>query len=332
MINFPLQDIKRNSKTLKCSEHWALKSTILLLALATNLTLADSRVFGCPNDTAFDLATAEILLQKPWDTEGLACGAQLYIADADKSPDDSAAQLAAMRANERYMYYLDKIVLYELGYLINWYVDDVPEEKKLNAPMRAMILAQQEQQRLVHRLREVNTPLAELDYFEAQTFGVSAQSQPLLLKAVTADSPSLAGAAHALLAETYYVLPDILGGDLEKAASMMDAARQRAPRNPRYSRILSGYLLDLGEAQQATTTLQNLLTLEPASSEMQIYADQLRSASELAGRMDKPNLSADLSRTRAELLAEHPYLQTRKVVSAMGHFGSNDPREEIVNP
>jgi tetratricopeptide (TPR) repeat protein len=331
MINFPLRDIKLKSKALKCSAHWALRSSILLLTLATNVTLADSRLFGCPADTTFDLTTAEILLQKPWDTAGLACGAQLYIADADKRTDDTAAQLTAVRANERYMYYLDKIVLYELGYLINWYVDDVPEEKKLNAPMRAMIWAQQEQQRLVHRLREANTPPAELDYFEAQTYGVSAQAQPLLLKAVTVDSPSLAGAAHALLAETYYALPDILGGDLEKAVSMMEAARQRAPKNSRFSRILSGYLLDLGQAQRATATLKKLLTLEPTSPEMQLYADQLRSASELAGRMDEPGLSADLSRTRAELLAEHPYLQTRKVVSAMGHFGSNDPREDIGN-
>ncbi|MFT6286666.1 MAG: hypothetical protein ACJA09_001416 [Alcanivorax sp.] len=326
MINFPLRGIKLKSKTLNSSTHWALKSTILLLTLATNLTLADSRVFACPADTIFDLATAEILLQKPWDTEGLACGAQLYIAVADKSPDDTAAQHAALRTNERYMYYLDKIVLYELGYLINWYVDDVAEETKLNAPMRAMISAQQNQLRLVQRMRDQKRGSPELDYFEAQTEGVSAQAQPLLLKVVAADPRDLAGAAHAQLAETYYTLPDILGGDLNKAVSMMQAAGERAPENPRYIRILSGYLSELDRDEQAISVLQDLLELTPAQSELQLYTDQLRSASELAKRMDETKLASQLNETRQDLLDEYPYLQNRKVVSAMGHFGTNDPR------
>ncbi|MEH6609683.1 MAG: hypothetical protein V7696_09960 [Halioglobus sp.] len=332
MINFPLRDIKLKSNTLNSSAHWALRSIILLLALATNFALADSRVFACPADTTFDMATAEILLQKPWDTEALACGAQLYIADADKSPDDIAAQLAAVRANERYMYYLDKIVLYELGYLINWYVDDVPEEKKLNAPMHAMILAQQEQLRLVRHMRDENRPSPELDYFEAQTLGVSAQAQPLLLKAVAADPHDLAGAAHAQLSETYYTLPDILGGDLNKAVSMMQAAGKRSPENPRYIRILSGYLSELDRDEQAISKLRSLLELTPTQSELQLYTDQLRSASELAKRMDESQLASQLNGTRQDLLDEHPYLQNRKVVSAMGHFGSNDPRTAQSQP
>ena len=298
---------------------------ILALTLSAAPLQADSRIFACPQQGTADFAAADTLLQQPWDTVGLACGAQVYLEAADKNPGDPAAQLAALRANEHYMYYLDKIILYELGYLINWYVDDVPEEKKLNAPMRAMINAQQAQQGIVQRLRMAKYPSAELDYFEAQTLGVSAQAQPLLSKAVAADPPQLAGAAHAQLAETYYTLPDILGGDLEKAVAMMQAAQKRAAENPRYLRILSGYQLELYQSDQARATLSSLLRLGPEKPELQLFADQLRSAAELAIRMGESGLASELGATREKILAQHPYLQKRKVVSAMGHFGSNNP-------
>lgn len=300
----------------------------VLLCLAPSQTHADSRIYGCPEGAAEDLGAARELLQKPWDTAGLACGAQLYIAAADSNSGDTAGQLAALRANERYMYYLDKVVLYELGYLINWYVDDVPEEKKLNAPMRAMLAAQQEQRRLVSRLRDAQVISPELDYFDAQTLGVSADAQPLLRKAVSADPPALAGAAHALQAEIYYALPDILGGDLDEAVTLMRAASERAPHNPRYSRILAGYLLDLNRQDEARATLRGLLELTPEPPGLQLQADQLRSAAELAARLGDPQLAGALGDARDGILRQHPYLQNRKVVSAMGHFGSNDPREE----
>ena len=289
---------------------------------------SDPRLFECPRGSEPDAAAAAKLMQAPWNTEGLACGASTYVAIANQGPADTQLQFAALRANERYMYYLDRIILYELGYLINWYVDDVPEEKKLNAPMRALIAAQEEQGKLIQHLRSQSIESPELDYFEAQTRGVSAQALPLLQAAVIGDPPLLAGAAHAMLAETYYALPDVLGGDLGRAITMMQAARERAPDNPRFSRILAGYLLDEGKPDKAASLLRALMALKPAEPELQLYADQLRSAAEMAKRLNDMPLSEELATQREQMLKQHPYLQTRKVVSAMGHFGSNDPLEE----
>ena len=117
------------------------------------------------DDTGFDCAaalsgspeqqqqTAAELLDASYDTARLACAAKAIIAYADGHTSDYGAQLAALQANARYIYYLDRVILYELGYLIDWYVVEVPKDKKLNAPMIAMIAAQKEQVRLLQQAR-----------------------------------------------------------------------------------------------------------------------------------------------------------------------------------
>jgi tetratricopeptide (TPR) repeat protein len=118
-------------------------------------------------------------------------------------------------------------------------------------------------------------------------------------------------------------MPDIAGGDLDLAIEMMRQARDRAPKNPRYAPLLAAYLLDTGENQEARTILTALLDLQPEINELQITADQLRIAADIAGRIPDVNLAQRLSSRRCAMLDMHPYLQKRHVVAALGHFGDN---------
>lgn len=315
-----------------------LKSvTALSAVLVLSSAQADAAAFDCSVATAGSAEqqrqTAAELLKDSWDTSRLACAAQVMIAIADDTISDYGVQLSALQANAQYIYYLDRIILYELGYLIIWYNTDVPKEKMRNEPMLALIAAQEEQQRILRQARDAGFDQAELNYFESLSIGANAQALPLLKGVVAADPQSLHGAAHALLAETYYAMPDIIGGDLDLAIAMMREAWERAPDNPRYPRLLATYLLDKARVDEARLILGQLLLMAAPAEQaktggLQLLADQLRVAVDLAQRMGNKDLAQQLSDQRNTMLEAHPYLQKRTVVSAMGHFGDIDPMKD----
>ena len=307
-------------------------STILLLLLALQPIHASPQ-----QKEAFDCATAfsgtdqqkrqaaADLLNHTYDTSMLACGANTMITFANADTGNYNAQLSALQANAIYIYYLDRVVLYDLGYLISWYVTEVPQETKQNAAMIALIAARNEQMRILQQVRDADVASSETGFYEALVIGPHADALPLLKGIVAEDPMGLDGAAHALLAETYYTLPDIIGGDLDLAVSMMRAARERAPNNPRYARLLAGYLLDIEQTDKARLNLTDLLSMQSGMSGWQLQADQLRAATGMAERIGDPRLAEQLANHRSAMLQAHPFLQNRTVVSAMGHFGDKDP-------
>ena len=173
--------------------------------------------------------------------------------------------------------------------------------------------------------RSLNATMAELERAGVVTRPELAVKRRDLLSKIAEDPQGLHGAAHALLAETYYTLPDIVGGDLDLAISMMRAARERAVDNPRYARLLAGYLVDIEQPDEAGSNLKELLSMKTEMSGWQLQADQLRAAAGMAERIGDTDLSEQLTKQRNAMLEAHPFLQNRKVVSAMGHFGDKDP-------
>lgn len=308
----------------------AVSLMVLLSGLhAVSANAEENAGFSCESAIGGRAAEREMaaleLLHHTYDTSKLECGAKILTSIADADPADYDAQLAALQANATYMYYLDRIVLYELGYLISWYVTEVPMETKLNAPMIALMAARKEHLRLLKQAREAGFDTAELDYYEGVSLGPVAKALPVLQEVVAKDPKNLHGAAHALLAETYYVLPDLVGGDLDLAITSMRAATQKAPGNPRYARLLAGYLLDVDKTDEATALLKGIMSMEPGMPGWQLQADQLRIAAGLAERIGDRHLAKQLTEQREGMLKAHPMLQTRTVVSAMGHFGDKDP-------
>jgi len=311
-------------------------SIVLLLLLGLQSVQATQQEDGAFNCAAASSGSnqqkqqaATELLNHTYDTAKLACGTQIMITFADADTSDYDVQLSALQANAVYIYYLDRVVLYDLGYLISWYVTEVPEETKQNAPMIALIAAREEQ---MQQARDAGLTSTGMDFYEARVIGPHANALPLLTGAVAEDPPGLQGAAHALLAETYYTLPDIVGGDLDLAISMMRAARERAPGNPRYARLLAGYLVDIEQPDEARSNLKELLSMKTEMSGWQLQADQLRAAAGLAERIGDTGLAEQLTKQRKAMLETHPFLQSRKVVSAMGHFGDKDPMAEPDSP
>ena len=318
-----------------------IRTLMSVVVLSTMLIFRTAQADGAEFDCSAAMAgnaqqqrqAAVELLYDTWDTSHLACAAQVLIVIAEDKASDFDAQLSALQANAQYIYYLDRIILYELGYLIVWYNTDVPKEKMLSEPMIALVAAQQEQQRILQQAHDAGFDRAELNYFESLSIGVNAQALPLLKGVVGADPSSLHGAAHAMLAETYYALPDIIGGDLDLAIAMMREARQRDPYNPRYLRLLAAYLLDKAQFDEARSMLGQLLPMvaeleQGKTGGLQLMADQLRVAADLAQRSGNTDLAQRLTNQRNTMLAAHPYLQKRTVVSAMGHFGDIDPMKD----
>ena len=191
----------------------------------------EDEVFNCAATTTGNdqqkRQAADELLNHTYDTSRLECGADIMITFADANPGNYDAQLSALQANALYTYYVDRIVLYELGYLISWYVTEVPEETKQNGPMIALLAAREEQMRLLQQARDAGLNTTELDYYEARAIGPHANALPLLKGTVAEDPQGLHGAAHALLAETYYTLPDIVGGDLDLAVRQRECGGNR---------------------------------------------------------------------------------------------------------
>ncbi|WP_154647561.1 tetratricopeptide repeat protein [Luminiphilus syltensis] len=321
--------------------HTRWHAALLLAAMASLFVFpVSSQAVDAGSDSAFDCAAvneenpdtseqlANQLLQQTWDIDRLRCGAELLIGVADERAEDPAAQLNALNANAHYAYYLDRIILYDLGHLIVWYVDDVPSEQLVSEPMQALQRSRVQQRQLLERARTTHPNRVELDYYDALLIGAQAPALTLLKPVVSEDPQRLRGAAHALLARTYYDLPDILGGGLAKAIDAMQAALERDPLDARYLRLLAGYRLDDGDRQTARELLLQLANLDVETAGLQLKADQLRAGADLAMRMGDNALQTRLANTRARLLEDHPKLLSRKVVSAMGHFGTNDPRAD----
>ncbi len=310
-----------------------LSSTaVLTTLLLSSVAIAQASEFHCTSATTGSIGekfqAATQLLSESWDTSKLGCGAKTLVSIADQQSENLDFQLAALRANARLIYYLDRIVLYELGYLIVSYTTDVPKEKMINQPMIDLTAAQKEQVRLLKRAVEMGVENPEIHYFEALTIGPTTEAKPILEGVVKTDPPALDGAAHAMLGEILYAMPDIAGGDLDKAIEMMRVARQRAPDNPLYARMLAAWLLDIGENGESQSILASLLELEPATGDLQLTADQLRVAGDIAGRIPDDALVQQLYDRRSAVFKAHPYLQQRTVVVALGHFGDINPLEE----
>jgi len=97
-------------------------SIVLLLLLSlqsVHSTQQEDGTFNCAAATIGSdqqkQQTAAELLNHTYDTSKLACGAQVMIAFADTNTGDYDLLLSALQANALYIYYLDRIVLYDLG-------------------------------------------------------------------------------------------------------------------------------------------------------------------------------------------------------------------------
>lgn len=145
------------------------------------------------------------------------------------------------------------------------------------------------------------------------------------LQGVMAEKPeALGGLAPLLMGQLLYALPGFLGGDVEKAGALFEQARSIDPNNLAAYRGLVEYHLKKREPEKVAAVLEAALKVDPQALNAQDFVDDAQFLGGLAVRAGREDLAASFNSERAKVLAEKPYLQTRKKAASFGH-GAEDP-------
>jgi tetratricopeptide (TPR) repeat protein len=266
-------------------------------------------------------AAARDLATHTFSLEHLRCAAATLKRIADAEPGSLAAHLDALAVYADYLFFLDEDIRFTFGLMVEHYHDieteSVAASKAASADFRA----------LLERAGALGGDSPSLLYFEAVGAGIHKDGIPLLERVIATDPSGLGGSAYARLGETYYTLPDLLGGNLQRGIENLRKALEHDAANPRALRLLSRALEEGGDAEAAVEVLARLARLEPRPERLQATADELRNGIDLAGRLGASDLADALRQKREALLRGHPYLMTRKLTSLLMHSGEEHPLE-----
>ena len=143
-----------------------------------------------------------------------------------------------------------------------------------------------------------------------------------LLKQATRNDPGLLGGSALLaLARLYYELPEFMGGDMVAAQKLLDQGLKIAPQNPSLLRYAAFVRAQDHDQSAAATLLAAMVDLQTGPEDLQLLADELRNARDLAMRLQDEPLRLRLDARRDALLKQHPQLLTRASTAANMHGG-----------
>jgi len=288
---------------------------------------AKDAIYGCPMPPPDALAvTATRLGAAQWDKNKLGCAADLWSALAQNAPAEPMLQVRALLAATAYidqvnlLASLDLYGVHEAEWVtrIHHAVDQgkVIEERLGALPVDdANVLAARALYRLSWptKIADTKTQITE-----------SGAALQLLSKAVALDPKALDGNALWILGRLYYDLPEFAGGDPVKGMSLIEDAYRNTPQNVSLLRYSAYVFLQERDVPRAKQRLAEMLKLQPDPTNLQLLADELKSASELAARADDAALARRLSTKRDQLLKAHPQL-LRRLGSAANMHGGVDP-------
>lgn len=286
---------------------------------------AEDAAYACPEpaDPAVLLEQAAALRLASYDKNKLGCSADLMFAAAQRSPGDIAVNLQALLVITEYLDHVNTLWDFDL------YGVRVPEwtARLEHATARGRQLAAH-LGRLAPGEPSVLAARALFDLARifkgtepAVQLATSRQTIGMLEEATGRDPGVLEGHGLLALGRLYFELPEYSGGDVEKALSALQRARELAPTNASAVRYLAYALEQERRRDEARTLLAGLLALEPQASELQLMADELRNARDLAARMQATELEQQLDDKRSALLRAHPELLTRASTAANMHGG-----------
>lgn len=152
----------------------------------------------------------------------------------------------------------------------------------------------------------------------------SAQAAIKDLEIVVKDSPkTLDGLPQFLLGETLDRLPEILGGNSERAVSLLEEAHRRNPVQLDFDIALATAYIGGPTPDKALPIVQSVLTLDPERQNPQDYIDDLKYVVGLAQRIKRPDLALALETQENAFSAKHPYVLQRIDAAAFGHSDEN---------
>ena len=281
--------------------------------------------YECPVPATAEALTARVeeLYPKKYDRNALGCAADLLAAAANAEPQDVALSVQALLVRSEYIDHVNTLWDYDIYGVRQpeWAArleHAIPPGKEIAgrvataAPDDATALCARAYFNLVW-------PFKSADARTALT--ASRDSIPLLEKAVAAEPGALDGNCLLMLGRLYYELPEFAGGDVAKASTVLARAHELAPKNVSVTRYLAYTRLQEGDAAGATSTLTGLLDVEPSPLDLQLAADELKNARDLAHRIPAADLETRLTAKRDALLAAHPELLTRASTAANMHGG-----------
>jgi tetratricopeptide (TPR) repeat protein len=146
----------------------------------------------------------------------------------------------------------------------------------------------------------------------------------LFSRAVALDPKALDGNALWLLGRLYYDLPEFAGGDPAKGIKLLEDAYRNTPQNVSLLRYSAYVLIQERDVARGKQRLAEVLKLQPSPANLQLFADELKGASELAERSGDSSLARQIAVKRDQLLTAHPEL-LRRLGSAANMHGGVDP-------
>jgi len=322
--------IHRRSNSARGRWQFALASAALVCAQPGH---AQSRVeesakdakYECPVPESPEALTARVeeLYPKKYDRNALGCAADLLATAAGAAPKDVALNIQALLVRSEYIDHVNTLWDYDIYGVRQpeWAArleHAIPPGKEIAA--RVAAAAPDDATALCARAYfNLVWPFKSADAKTSLT--ASRDSIPLLEKAVAREPAALDGVCMLMLGRLYYELPEFAGGDVAKAGTVLSRAHELAPKNVSVTRYLAYTKLQDGDAAAATKLLTGLLDAEPSPLDLQLAADELKNARDLAHRIPAADLEAQLTAKRDALLAAHPELLTRASTAANMHGG-----------
>jgi uncharacterized protein HemY len=257
------------------------------------------------------------------DRNQLACAADLMFRAANLAATDVELNLHAMLLAADYIDHVNTLWDFDLyGVRVpEWTArldHAVPQGEQLAS--RLTRLASHEPAVLAGRA--LFALVASARTADAKTQLTTARQAIEMLQEATAREPGvLDGNALLALGRLYYDLPEFAGGDPVKALQALEAALQIAPTQPSLIRYLAYVYEQERQREQAQAVLSRILAVTASNDNLQLLADELRNARDLASRMQNAALEQQLNRKRESLLQAHPELLTRTSSAANMHGG-----------
>ena len=314
--------------------HRATALCVLLLtgpfAVQAQTRLEDSAkdaLYDCPMPPPDTVAATAIKLSAAqWDKNKLGCAADLWFALAESKTSDPMLNVQALLATTGYIDHVNLLASLDLygvhqpewGARIHHAAEHgkVLEERLAALPVDdANVLAARALYRLTWpaKIAGTKTQLAE-----------SGAALELFSRAVALDPKALDGNALWLLGRLYYELPEFAGGDPAKGIKLLENAYRNTPQNISLLRYSAYVLIQERDVPRGKQRLAEVLKLQPSPANLQLFADELKGASELAERSGDSSLARQIAVKRDQLLAAHPEL-LRRLGSAANMHGGVDP-------
>lgn len=318
-------------------KHLLPPSIRLLLVLSAVLTATSVQAQGRAENSAKDavyacdaaasreavVAAADQLYPAKHDKNKFGCAADLYFRAAQMAPVDAMLDIQALLVTAEYIDQINTLWDFDL------YGVRQPEwaARLAHAVSQGRLLAD----RVERTAGRAPMALAARALFQVSAAAKTADAKTqlagvrdaigMLTEATRQDLGLLDGNAVLVLARLYYETPEFVGGDTDKALVLLDQALKAAPMNPSVIRYAAYVQVQERHIPAAKILLDKLPAIEPGIADRQSFVDELRSARDLAARIQDEALQQRLDARRDALLKQNPQLLTRASSAANMHGG-----------